>query len=298
MYQLIQGGHIYIACPPLYRIRRKGQKDEYIQTDEEMRKILLEMGLKNAVFNPGDGRIFEGEALDNLCKTLAHLEDAVIALERRGISLRTHAVYQDKKTAKLAVFHVLYNDEERWFVDRNQVQEYKTELEARLGKEITVDDSFIAEADSKAMSDGEPRIRIVELHEVRSINKYLLELREQGFEVDALLPQERTGSDTARFYLNKGEAQHGLEDLRELLKAVQKGGEKGMQVTRFKGLGEMDPEELRDTTLNMNNRRLIKVTMDDAAAADDLFRILMGDQVEPRREFIEKHALEVQHLDV
>jgi len=71
-----------------------------------------------------------------------------------------------------------------------------------------------------------------------------------------------------------------------------------MQVTRFKGLGEMNAEELRDTTLNMQNRTLIQVTMDDAAAADDLFRVLMGDKVEPRREFIEKHALEVKNLDV
>ena len=76
------------------------------------------------------------------------------------------------------------------------------------------------------------------------------------------------------------------------------GGQKGVQVTRFKGLGEMNAEELRDTTLNMQNRTLIQVTMDDAAAADDLFRVLMGDKVEPRREFIEKHALEVKNLDV
>ncbi len=73
---------------------------------------------------------------------------------------------------------------------------------------------------------------------------------------------------------------------------------KVLQVTRFKGLGEMNPEELRDTTLNLDNRTLIQVTMEDAAAADELFRILMGDKVEPRREFIEKHALEVKNLDV
>ena len=90
----------------------------------------------------------------------------------------------------------------------------------------------------------------------------------------------------------------GLEDLRGLLQAVRAAGEKGLQVTRFKGLGEMNAEELRDTTLDPANRTLPKITMEDASAADDLFRILMGDKVEPRREFIEKHALEARNLDV
>ena len=71
-----------------------------------------------------------------------------------------------------------------------------------------------------------------------------------------------------------------------------------MQLTRFKGLGEMNAEELRDTTLDPNQRTLVRVTMDDVAAADEMFRVLMGDKVEPRREFIEKHALDVQNLDV
>ena len=90
----------------------------------------------------------------------------------------------------------------------------------------------------------------------------------------------------------------GLEDLRGLLAAVRAAGEKGLQVTRFKGLGEMNAEELRETTLDPANRTLLQVKMDDASAADDLFRILMGDKVEPRREFIEKHALEARNLDV
>jgi DNA gyrase subunit B len=86
--------------------------------------------------------------------------------------------------------------------------------------------------------------------------------------------------------------------LRGLLAAVREAGEKGLQVTRFKGLGEMNAEELRETTLDPARRTLMKVTMEDAGAADDMFRILMGDKVEPRREFIEKHAIDVRNLDV
>ncbi|MEO1973575.1 MAG: DNA gyrase subunit B, partial [Pirellulaceae bacterium] len=95
-----------------------------------------------------------------------------------------------------------------------------------------------------------------------------------------------------------GENSTSLHDLRGALVAIRALGEKGLTVTRFKGLGEMNAEELRETTLDPENRTMIQVTMADAGAADDMFRVLMGDKVEPRREFIEKHALDVRNLDV
>ena len=113
-----------------------------------------------------------------------------------------------------------------------------------------------------------------------------------------LIPQERTGSDQPRYVLRRGEHEVRLEDLRGLPHAVREMGQKGLTVTRFKGLGEMNAEELRETTLDPANRTLVKVQMQDAGAADDMFRVLMGDKVEPRRDFIEKHALEVRNLDV
>ena len=297
MYVLLKAGHVFIACPPLYRIRRKGQADRYIATDEEMQRILLDLGLNNAVFDPGDGRTFEGEEMIKLCKTLSNLDEAILALERRGISLRDHANRQDKETGKLPVYHVLYDKQEEWFPDREKLKAFQEKIEQESGKEISLADHSPS-AEPAAVSPESLRLHIIELHEVRTLNKYLLELRELGFETDALIPQERTGTDTARYYLRRGDDARGIEDLRELLTEVRSGGQKGMQVTRFKGLGEMNAEELRDTTLNPENRTLIQVTMEDAAAADDLFRVLMGDKVEPRREFIEKHALEVKNLDV
>ena len=104
--------------------------------------------------------------------------------------------------------------------------------------------------------------------------------------------------EEARYLLRRGESETGVEDLRALVGAVRAAGEKGMQVTRFKGLGEMNAEELRETTLDPENRTLIQVKMDNAAEADNMFRILMGDKVEPRREFIEKYALDISELDV
>jgi DNA gyrase subunit B len=89
-----------------------------------------------------------------------------------------------------------------------------------------------------------------------------------------------------------------LSSLRDLLPTLRKMGEKGLRLTRFKGLGEMDPEELWTTSMDASQRMLLQVTMEDAAAADEIFRVLMGDHVEPRREFIEKHALDAKDLDI
>ena len=116
--------------------------------------------------------------------------------------------------------------------------------------------------------------------------------------MQALIPQHRTGIQEPRYRLERGESVTPLEDLRGLPAAIRAAGEKGLTITRFKGLGEMNAEELRDTTLDPANRTLVQVTMDDGGAAELMFRTLMGDKVEPRREYIEKHALEVRNLDV
>jgi DNA gyrase subunit B len=301
MYDLVKLGHVYIAQPPLYRVRRKGRKDPYyVQTEEEMKRQLLELGLSDAQFDPRDGRIIRGEEIERLCKTLSALEESILALERRGINLRDHAVRQDPKTAKLPVFHVYYNQEEYWIHSRKELDQFLSEREAETGKEADVSKSSVEPSTAALTEEGleTPRMRIVELHEVRSMNRQLADLREVGFEIDSLIPQERTGTEEARYLLHRGEQQIALEDLRGLLSAIRSAGEKGLELTRFKGLGEMNAEELRETTLNPENRTLVQVTMDDASAADDLFRVLMGDKVEPRREFIEKHALEVRNLDI
>ena len=108
----------------------------------------------------------------------------------------------------------------------------------------------------------------------------------------------RDGEPYYPFTLENEDGSIPLSSLRELLPSLRKLGEKGLRITRFKGLGEMDPEELWATTMDASSRVLLRVTMEDAAAADEIFRLLMGDHVEPRREFIEKHALEVRELDI
>lgn len=325
MYDLVKAGHVYIACPPLYRVRRKGSIDRYIQTEDEMRQLLLDLGTSGSTLDAGDNRLVEGEAMTQLCKTLSSLEESIVALERRGISLRDHAMRRHSTTGHLPMYHTFFGREEHWFSSRQELDQFVASVEQKTpnaqvdsGDEKTAANDFSenftenSAGNLSGNSSGEKnssenddlmldnKIHIVELHEVRTLNRLFDDLSKQGFGIDALLPQDRTGKDTSRYYLLRGEGRTGIGDLREMLTTMNEGvrTQKNTQITRFKGLGEMDAEELRDTTLDPANRMLIQVTMEDASAADDLFRILMGDKVEPRREFIEKHALEVKNLDI
>lgn len=293
MYSLIEGGHVYIAQPPLFRVKQ-GRDVQYVQSEEEMRTQLMNRGLADASFvDPDSGKTVEGEQMEQLCKTLADLEErGLLPLERRGISLRDHVERIDPETGKMPMFHVRDGAEEHWFYSLKAKNEFMKKFEKPSSE------SEGEETRTASELDEEEGPQVTEMHEVRTINSGLKALAELGFEIEALLPKERTGLQTPRFLLRRGETDTELKDLRGLTAAVRSAGEKGMTVTRFKGLGEMNPEELRETTLDPDNRTLLKVNIEDAGDADTMFQILMGDKVEPRREFIEKHALEVKNLDV
>ncbi len=330
MYHLIVAGHVYVAMPPLFSVKSK-KSVRYVQTEELMKTELLELGLGDSVFEPGDGRNIVGDEMAKLVRTLASLEESLIALERRGISLRAHIGRIDAQH-KLPVYHVFLGSQEAWFVTREELNAFVAEHEKASGQEVAIapepanpnapppvasksaelptnesPDATPAEPTSGAAAHGADvtssvaaasELHIVELHEVRSINTNIAELAKLGFDIQSLLPQVRTGIEDPRYVLRRGENTIGLEDLRGLPGAVREAGGKGLKIMRFKGLGEMNAEELRDTTLDPNNRTMKQVTMEDAGAADELFRVLMGDKVEPRRDFIEKHALEVRNLDI
>jgi DNA gyrase subunit B len=304
MFDLVQKGHVYVAQPPLFRVKEK-RKVYYVQTEEEMKAQLLERGLSDAQLDLGDGTLIEGGQMVDLCRILAKMEDGIVALERRGTSLRVHAERASLETGHMPMYHVYLGRREHWFGSRQELEKFLKDQE-ESGQELSVADEDEApeECDSQASngkSNGrfaERKLHIIELHEVRTINSGLDGLAKMGFDVQSLIAQERTGMELPRYVLRREENEIPLDDLRGLLAAVRAAGQKGLQITRFKGLGEMDAEELRDTTLDPAHRTLLQVTMEDAGAADEMFRILMGDKVEPRREFIEKHALEVKNLDV
>jgi DNA gyrase subunit B len=317
MYQLVATEHVYVAQPPLYRVVKGKARPYYVQTDEEMKQQLMERGLTDSELMLEEGKKVSGAKMQRLASILAGMEESLLALEKRGISLKSHATRRDPN-GKLPVFHVFLGRQEHWFIARHDLDKFLEEQEAAGGGELAVSEgpatparsasegpagADAGEETAEAPSNGHParasQLHITELHEVRTINQGLADLREQfGFDLGMLIPQERTGSDQPRYVLRRGDHDVPLEDLRGLAAAVREMGQKGLTVTRFKGLGEMNAEELRETTLDPANRTLVRVTMQDAGAADDMFRVLMGDKVEPRRDFIEKHALEVRNLDV
>ncbi len=302
MYSLMERGHVYIAQPPLFRVKQ-GKNIYYIQSEDEMKNLLLEKGLADAVFITENGDELEGEKMGLLCRTLSGMEEALLALERRGINLKIHAQRQNVETGKLPMFHVFEGTDDYWFSERDAVDAFidertPDEPPPTESADEGTEDGPEEGTEEDAIEELSASIHVEELHEVRTINAGLKDLQQYGLDVQSLLAVERTGVENPRYILKRGDTEIPLKELRGLLNAVRAAGEKGLQLTRFKGLGEMNAEELRDTTLDPNQRTLVRVTMDDVAAADEMFRVLMGDKVEPRREFIEKYALDVQNLDV
>ncbi len=312
MFQLVAAGHVYVAQPPLFRVT-KGKDRYYVQTEEEMKTQMLERGLNETKLVCEDGREAEGETMRKLCLTLATMEESINAMERRGVSLRSHVMRFDPNIGKLPSLHLLWSNQDKWFYDLESTEAFIVSEGLSLDTDQEEEVVVVSDDGSPPAAVAEPTeaekaaalvakgklAHLVELHEVRTINAALKDIEPIGFGIDDLVPADRTGSTTSRFELIKGEDnRRGLEDLRGLLPEVRAAGEKGLQVTRFKGLGEMNAEELRETTLDPANRTLVQVNLTDAGAADEMFRLLMGDKVEPRREFIEKHALDVRNLDV
>jgi DNA gyrase subunit B len=307
MPRLVEEGHIYVARPPLFKVTQKKQV-RYVRTAEEMSGELTSRGLNGTsltILTPasstGDGEptpaptILTGDRLTELLKVLNDLEGALQILERRGLSL-VHFFAQNGPGG-LPTYRVLLAGHEHWFRGPDEVDRFRREEEQRLGRPLLLAD----EVHTNGNGNGEPHVTftVQELHEVRAVNRGLERLREFGLNAADLIPAPRiAGRDPLpRFVLENGDQRRVLPHLRDLVGEVRHIGERGLTITRFKGLGEMDGEELWETTLDPEKRTLLKVQLDDALKADEMFRTLMGEKVEPRREFIQKHALEVKDID-
>ena len=238
-----------------------------------------------------------GDPLVKLLPVLAEAETAAVNLERRGHTLGEFL--RRAKDGALPAYHVRFAGREHWFHTNDEVVAFRAEQAAKLGKELTLADELAPPAGhgepgvAPAPADDATRYTLDEWHEVRALNRALAKLRVLGFEPGDLVPLPRVaGREPAvRFVLESGATRKELADLRELVAEVRKMGERGLTVTRFKGLGEMDPEELWDTTLDPTKRTLLKVSLNDAVAAEKMFRTLMGEEVEGRRQFIFDHKI-------
>jgi DNA gyrase subunit B len=316
MRELIKQGCIYIAQPPLYRVLSKGkrnQKPRYVQTQGEMMRELLELGLNEATLivhpradlthggNRGtpERREISGETLRNLAETLSTLEEPLEALERRGISLRRLAMDHATPDGMLPRFRAFRGTEEHWFATREELDAFLAEQRSVAGQNVKLADNDLPAAETETPSLQET-VTMADLFEVRTINQVLRSLQEQ-FQLslnDLLHAPPKNAEQVFPYEILGHDSPRRLLSLRELVPTLRDLGGKGLTYTRFKGLGEMNHDELSETAMEHETRLLKRVTLEDAAGAEEIFRVLMGDHVEPRREFIEKHALDVKDLDV
>ncbi len=287
---------IYIAQPPLYEVSVKGRKkSEYVLSETEMRKRMISRGLEGTelIVRNGDTskpteRIISDKDLEELVRMLSEGERLMTVLAKRGIHL-------EEFTREYYDGHGLPEYRIRVEGQEDLILRDAHEFEAKLDQ---LRDQFkVGEADEEASVNGE------QMHEVSRINQINEKLQsDYGLDLsDFLLKAEKTvsGEDIpTKFRIVHGEDGHEVASLGDICSAVRQVGGKGIEIKRFKGLGEMNADQLWETTMNPESRTMLNVKLDDAGEADRLFSILMGDNVEERRNFIRDHALEVQNLDI
>ena len=271
MPKLIEEGYVYIAEPPLYKVK-KGKKELYIKDDKEFEHFLLNEIKTKGKLVDARGKEYKGEELVHLLIRIKEFEDAYKALVKaKGEDvvnfLLTHKVREEdlRNPARVKELVDLLSEELPDYRVDAKYNEFEGAYDLilyddKLGTKTIIDANFLSSLSYREVLEG------VHLH----------------------LPVE--------IYMdNKKET---VENLSEIYERFMDMARSGMEVQRYKGLGEMNPEQLWETTMNPKTRRLKKVKIEDAAEADRIFTILMGDQVEPRREFIEEYAKEVKNLDV
>ncbi len=303
MRDLVQGGHIYIAQPPLYRVIQRKQV-RYVQTHQAMMSELISLGMSGTRLTvKADNTVFADENLKKICDLATQMEQPLELLERRGIDIRYLIRFTAGEKSRLPRYRVLYADSEKWFMERDDADAFLKSLQPELPETpVSEGNETNATKPPGTTEPAAPREKIaqlIDLHEIKTLNDVFAQLKDYGFFVADYTPAGlRNAEPIYPFVLERDDERVQLTNLRDLLVELRQMGEKGLTLTRFKGLGEMNSEELWDTSMDPEKRTLLQVRMEDAAAADEIFRVLMGDAVEPRREFIEKHALDVKQLDI
>jgi len=326
MPQLVEEGRIYCAQPPLFRVQR-GKAVEYVSSVERMNETLLNLGIKGSRLEVS-GRVAqtEGEDLRRLLKPLERLEHLRKSLKSKGITFDDYIKLEDE--GFFPEWHVVVGTEENFFHDEEEAETFrKAKVEALLARRAEEEDAAAqAPKRAKAKAEGEAeeggggedealdeagdtagQATLVaaglgaekhHLSEAQALTDAFGDLSQSGFS-----RQDYLGSPTAETgykfkVLEDNGAEHLVSSLAGVLEKVRELGKKGIEVQRYKGLGEMNAEQLWETTMDPAKRTLSRVHLEDAYAADDMFKILMGEGVAARKEFIEQHALEITELDV
>lgn len=295
MPQLIENHFIYIAQPPLYRITRK-KTSRYIHSEKEMEDYLLELGTSDVkVRLTAQNRVLTPEELKSLID-LIHEEEALIGrIERKGIPFREFMAAKDA-TGHLPRFQITLSSGPRFVYSMSEFQTLKAEEEAnqKAAFEETLA-SIPVEEQTEEMKIFKPvRLHFTELYEEGALQSLSERLAHFGFE----LRHYSIPDGGLLEVLDDQDVPYLCYSLRDLIDHLRENGRKGIEIQRYKGLGEMNADQLWETTMDPQKRTLIRVTLPDAIAADHMFTMLMGEDVPPRRSFIEQHALSVKNLDI
>ena len=296
MPELIKKGFVYIAQPPLYQIARK-KRVKYVQDDNELNNILIELGAEDISLK----HLKSKKKLNP--KQLGEILDLLETLDKYSRSIKRHGgnfgdfIDQRKKTGELPTHLVKVrdgNDEEVYYFhsDRELAKFSKKNADLNL-----FEGDMETQAKTASAKNGNTRRGThVELHESKPVQELLAKLSRKGLPVE-----HYTAQDKPLFELNEGNGDghvYPLFSVSEILSTVKEIGRRGLQIKRFKGLGEMNPKELFETTMDPETRKLLRIDLTDPVEAEEMFTKLMGDEVAPRRQFIEDNALNVRNLDI
>jgi DNA gyrase subunit B len=295
MPALVENNFIYIAQPPLYRVSRK-KVSRYIHSEKEMDDYMLELGLSDIKMRrSGTEEIMDVDRMKELLGLILSVESFIGRLERKGISLREFMAAGNAEGV-LPRFRIDLLDGARFAYSTDEFENLrKQDDEAqRLRHAQTLATIPEAEVTPEMQVFRPARLHFTELYE----EGYLQELKES---------LASFGLNLANYFVADGYVIDLIEDegsvhqyatLREVVDYIRQNGRKGIDIQRYKGLGEMNADQLWETTMDPAVRTLVRVTLPDAVAADYMFTMLMGEEVPPRRAFIEQHALSVKNLDV
>jgi len=320
MKGLIERGYVYIAQPPLYKIKRK-KREQYVDNDDQLNRILLELGSEDVILTRlKDGHVFAPAQIDQIVENLAALDRLGAGVTRYGADLADYLDRHDPATFALPRYLARIrqgNLETHEFLADEQARAAFTAAngldEDPVAADVLDEDGNIVAPDPAA-DPAEPvapkpavplrgpgaakRITLHEIFESTEMTKILKAIAAIGLEINRFGPTEEPRYTLVENAGLKTETKIELNTPLDIVATIRTNGRKGLSIQRYKGLGEMNPKQLFETTMDPDKRRLLKVDIADAAKADALFTLLMGDEVPPRRQFIEDNALNVQYLDV